>query len=406
MQKRKLTIWTSHSEVDTFRKCPAKWGYRYPEGLRPPISSVHLRLGSAYHRGLDAGWTQVRKLQQEGETEWREMTRSGITSDSIMAMGAALTEQETKARERAQAAGIPFDLDEDPDEMFDLLRSMISIYWRLAWDLVGKYDVELVEEKFEMSVAYGVKFRGVIDLLLRCRLTGDLVVVEHKTTTSAPMDIEDRFGFDPQANAYLYAVQQMIKKGKLKPGAVGRVQYHVARKKIPSSPTVKKDGMVSTAAIDTLAEVYAEALAKQVPSTERQQKAAAAYDEKPTDRNLERLEKANNAYAETRADQERILGQLHGRGLGAFVGSYECSFSEGQVQLWREEMSAVAKRLRAAHKGIRDRNPGHCTAPGSGECEYRPICVEDPKYQNQVKTTRFVKREPRKENDAQANTNS
>jgi hypothetical protein len=107
-------------------------------------------------------------------------------------------------------------------------------------------------------------------------------------------------------------------------------------------------GRVSTAQIDTLAEVYEQALTTQAFA-----------------RNLKVDDK-----------QRELLERLRGKG-NTYFKRVDGTRTPRDLDQWCADFVAEAKQIRDTERNpsLRTRNPDHCTRPGSGGCSYHCLCV-------------------------------
>ncbi len=410
-QKRALTVVTS-SELQTFRDCPHKHGLSYVEGLRPKVAPRALSFGTATHAGLAAAIAEQHP------------------QDAVVSGIAAAEEKLGKWLATLLDAGLSADrLDElaaEGEAAVKLSSWMVEHYVETFVE-DWKYLVPLgIEQAFQLRAqnAKGIRvghlaYAGVWDLVAYDRRFGDIVVMDHKTTSGNVSDIDRRVELDPQIAGYVWAVRRALWDADAQLGetalalpmddlldvdlrdtrwqartfidgtgkmrgltsaeaqrildrkvATGRVIYNVLRKKRPSEPHVNKDGSVSAAKIDTLAPVYERALVEQ------------SARGKPIT-----------------LEQGALLETLRLKG-DSFISRREFHRSDEEIERWRRELFVDAQRVRMAEADPdqRTRNPGHCCQPWSMPCAYRRPCL-DPTMRDgfDVMTTRHVEIEEAKE---------
>jgi hypothetical protein len=237
-----------------------------------------------------------------------------------------------------------------------------------------------------------------MDLVLWDRLEGLIELQDHKTTKDGIQSLERRLPLNTQVTGYLRAIRRLLgvpnaefwshtpaaarelfanHYGEISRLEIGTVTFNVSRRARPHVPKRNKltkkaaresdggelfadqerDGVprgeVSVAQIDTTAEVYGEALLEQV-----------------TERNLPITEK-----------QQALWDSLKGR-VDTYYGQLEFYRGPAELERWRSEMWVESRGLRAASRdpGLRTRNPGACTSPGSPPCAYSALCTapDDP----------------------------
>jgi hypothetical protein len=159
-----------------YRACPRLHHIQYDLGFRPIVEAEVLRFGTLMHRGLEAWW----KAKQLG-------------SDALAAALEAI---------RKDAA--------DP---YELVRAeVMMIAYDARWG-AEELDVLAVEVQFETALinpATGAASRnwrlaGKIDVVVRDRRTGQVLIVEHKTSAediSPGSDYTKRLRLDGQISVY------------------------------------------------------------------------------------------------------------------------------------------------------------------------------------------------------------
>jgi len=135
------------SSLSKFRTCPRLYFYEF-ELKRLPVSEGTARgFGKLVHRALEAWWT-------------------GGLEAAVVAMKAETMDEETATK----------------------VAAILACYTPPR----NLYDVLAVEEPFEVKIEspsagrafYGYRLAGKIDLVLKEKATGEVVIVDHKTTVS------------------------------------------------------------------------------------------------------------------------------------------------------------------------------------------------------------------------------
>lgn len=164
----------THSRLACFRSCPRKHYWRYEVGLRPEETSMPLRIGSAFHRALEA--------EYKGE-------------DVNLAMESIL---------------------EDP---FDFAIVAAMYHWHGQRWIDNPVETIQAEQPFEIPLVNPETGKsttvwnlgGVIDRIVRLA-DGRLALMEFKTTTRdfAPgADYWTRLHLDPQLSIYVIAARAL-----------------------------------------------------------------------------------------------------------------------------------------------------------------------------------------------------
>lgn len=392
----------TNSELNTHRLCPARWGFAYVELLRPLVMARPLQWGDLYHCGAEAGW----------EAAW-SVPEASVGQRLALALGAAPVAIAERAAEHIREIegleGVENkdQLCEETEQAAKVASWSVAHYFSCARSDLAMVPL-MIEGTFQVQIptVRGVGGRlatsGVVDLLLWDREAGRLVVQDHKGIGGDVHGVQKRVELDTQLVGYVCAVGALVRSVKVPadverlfkttPAAallaasqwpevqratIGCVAYNVVRRRMPAEPSVnllKKNqivtaeqrqlfeqqeqdgegrGEVSVAAIDTLPQIYQQALERQV--VERLLPV--------TDKQLARMQ------------------QLRERG-DTFFTQIEYFKSTDAIERWRRELWVEAKRIRAAERdpALRTRNHQACTLPASPACPYATICLmpDDP----------------------------
>lgn len=216
----------SHSRSDSFKRCRKRHWFEYEIGLRPTTDSRALRMGSAYHDGLD-----------------RLKTGGGMEAAA------------TAARSHYEAMPPEYDAYDWEIER-ETVAAMLSGYqWR--WNGVG-LQVQATEQSFRLPLvnpATGASSKlwelaGKIDGIVTMD-DGRLAVLEHKLISDDLAQDSDwwrRLQMDPQVSIYVYAARQLGYD-------VATVLYDVARKPtIKPSPVPLLDNLGAKIVLDSRGE--------------------------------------------------------------------------------------------------------------------------------------------------------
>lgn len=339
----------TNSELDTYRTCPARWGFRYGDRLRPLTQAWPLRIGTAWHAGLRAGL--IAGHAHEGSAGGKALVAAcqGIEAALLsmrLRLSIVLADERIDGDLRAR-------LEQEAPEDEAVVEWMVSHYFKATESDFDHMVLLAAEMSFEARLPRSlVRLAGQLDAVYFDRANGDVVLDDHKSSDVLTA-VEKRVEMDPQIAGYVYALRQQVELGRwagiVPSGAqVGRVRYNVMRRKVPSQPKINKNGAVSEAACDTTAEIFEAALLQ-----------GQARGHAPSDKHLE------------------MLSALKGRG-DAFFTRLEYFRTPEQLARWQAELLVDAKRIREACRlpVMRTRSVGACTKPGSMPCEYRPVCME------------------------------
>jgi len=359
IRKHQLTVVTN-SELATFRDCPQLHHFVYREGLRPRLRARALALGSVLHDALADGYRAGYQYLDD-DTAMR-LQRQIVAAERAVDRGIARWFAE---REIADDFSDGAALDAESLETVALVKFMARNFFEATRADLSELRLVAVEKPFRVPVRDRVGrvrslwSEGVMDLVAYDPLYDQLVLGEHKTLTGDPRQLEKRVEMDPQTSGYLYALRELHQNGELRfygtdepvpaSAKVGRTIYNGLRKAMPREPGVNKDGHVSSALIDTTAEIYEQALQRQVHERKLPVK----------EQQLERLE------------------ALRARAAGYFART-EYARTEAEVERWRWETYTDANRIREAERDPtrRTRNAGHCTHAWSMPCRYKAVCLD------------------------------
>ena len=325
----------SQSELGTFRTCRQKWWLQYGCGLASKTSSDAMHTGSIAHKGIAVLYASM---------------KVGLAKEPALALALQMVAE-------SSATDTDFTTSEGVGDTADdlVVRYADAFYERDAI----QYEVIYVEQPFQLPIRWsengkrktvpGARFIGAADVVLRDRVTGEYVVMEHKTTGSDATSFDARFEVDPQTPGYVWASAAMLDPAPV--SQFGRVVINAIRRGGPKQPKVNLDGKVSTAACDTTHGIYQAALDEQVnvrgiPVTDKQVEVVTALP--------------------------RILDKWTCR--------HEWKYSAAELERWRSELIADARLLRQARSGklAHTRNGSSCANPWNPRCDMRDACVMGP----------------------------
>jgi hypothetical protein len=179
----------THSSEAAFKTCPRRYYLSYQLGLRPAFSSDALRMGNAFHIGLESA-----------------------------KHGNDATAAATAVRDAYADADCPPWLDREEFEVEQETAVALVLGWMHKWkdDRICEYVA--IEHSFELPILNPTTGRvtpsynsgGKIDAI--CRLPDDrLAIVEHKTTSESiepGSDYWNRLLMDSQISRYVLAARQ------------------------------------------------------------------------------------------------------------------------------------------------------------------------------------------------------
>lgn len=195
------------SRMRSYRECARLHSFKYERRWRPVRTSEALRFGSLVHEGLEAYWRGVAAIQ----------TGAADTAPRDLAMTAVFKSVAVDEFEKARAA------------------QMIRWYCARWRNDVETYEVLGVETKFvcalvnpaTMFPSQTFKLAGRIDVVVRRRSDGRVLVVEHKTTSedisNDGTDYWTLLFMDPQISCYVVGAESLGYK-------VDEILYDVLKK--------------------------------------------------------------------------------------------------------------------------------------------------------------------------------
>lgn len=359
-----LRLTVSNSERATFLMCRKRWWFEYVELLRPVIRARALTWGGVFHGGIEAGYRAAFSGAAPSVALAKEAAQQAI---ALLADGVRDSLIEAQ---RTGAIG-----EEEADQRLADVGEMRSVG---AWAVAHFFERtesdlhRLIPLAFELPLVFPVPDKlgrpshlwneGQTDAVWWDPQSKQVLVDDLKTMDTDPMStgIERRIQLDPQMSGYLAGVRHKLYTGKLggdiadpltlARGVRGWCRYNLLRRSMPHEPHINKNGMVSTAKIDTTGEVYAAALARQ---------------------EVERKLPING-------DQRELLLKLGAR-TDRYFARHEFVRSAADEDAWRSDLWADSKAMRAAQRdsSLCTRNPGACTPANALPCVYRAPCLQD-----------------------------
>lgn len=366
----------NNSQLVEFRNCPHKWGLHQVQKLVPRFTTIDQRFwGNLYHEGQRALWS------------W---DGADLAARPELGLKSALNAGQKMVNDTDHELDLDGRTGEHTDEARDNLQTAwVEVQWALKNYVhhmekeLREWTVLVVEQPLRAIVSRGVHHQIKVDLVAYDPIHNRIVIADHKSTAS-PVDVFDgRLQLDTQHVGYTYVVRDLVDRGywsffeqelqtSLKQ-ASDCFQWHVVRRKIPTEPSInlmtkaeatlpfqlellaqqkatgEKMGAVSVAKIDTLSQIYDQALFDQVslrgiPITEK---------------------------------QKELLQSLKGKG-DSFFGTTETFVPDDRIARWKTDFLVDAKRIREAYRlpVLRTRNPSSCSLPMSPRCDYKDVCID------------------------------
>lgn len=182
------------SRQTVFRRCQQEHEFSYELGRRPRVTAHALGFGSLWHAGLEAWW----RFYQRHAADERVVTAVDEWGDERVVGGHTAAPAADGALESAiSATRDAFHAQDAGDtelNVFDLVRAeeLLAAYHFCWRDRMADMEVLGVEVEFETPLVNPDSGRpsrnwvlgGKIDAIVRFRSTGEVWIVEHKTTSS------------------------------------------------------------------------------------------------------------------------------------------------------------------------------------------------------------------------------
>lgn len=212
-EKRKRAVrpvkTVTYSEMDCFRQCPLKHRLAYVEGWRiPPKEGSALARGTLVHQVMERHYLALQGVEPRDRTK---IFLSKLQDDIIHTL---LVD--------------PFSGEQTEDqELVEWIYRGYVDYWggNDSWDIIHVERPSEVTLKLPNGYSSRIRLRYKIDLLIKDRSTGNLVLVDHKTMANMeqPMetDIDDQFGLymgalRQEGFPVAYTVKNKIRTRRLK----------------------------------------------------------------------------------------------------------------------------------------------------------------------------------------------
>jgi len=210
----------SWSELSTWCECRQKWFWCYETGIVPIRVSRPPTLGACVHVGLAAAMKGIAWEIEMDTWKQKEVEKRQLFDEDIALF----------------------------DEVLQTAKVIVAGYVQHYLD---DWTPVVVEQKFEAVIPdIGVKLIGYWDSIVQTK-DGQTWVLEHKCPKI--FRSEDMIDLDGQILTYQYAA---LRSGYQ---AVGTI-YDQLLAKVPSVPTLNKNGTMSRTAINTTWEVYEKTL--------------------------------------------------------------------------------------------------------------------------------------------------
>lgn len=176
-------LMVSHSQLGVWNRCSFKWHLGYQEGWSNKNQPIYFERGGRIHEAL---------------AEYYEGVKQGkiaLGDDSFLR---TLTTEWVKE-------GVPVELVND-------VMQIVGRYIR-DYSPFNDNDLEIlsVEERFVMDLETPLgrpyKLQGIIDLVVRVKSTGKIIIIDHKSSGNASFRSEEALSMDTQLPSYVHLLR-------------------------------------------------------------------------------------------------------------------------------------------------------------------------------------------------------
>lgn len=239
-----VTFTVSLSAFQAWQRCQQQYEYSYVRKLRLKVKEIAPQRGTLIHEYLEAYYKCLWEFEKSTAEYAHDSAINYLTQHNEGKIKAAI--------QTALAVGLD-DLAEEYSELLpSVLRIIDHYYATRGKDDAERYEIIDVERDLTVPLALGIQSRSVIDLIVREKDRGLVLLVEHKSTANVP-DSRIRLR-DFQTLLYAEALSRFDI-------AIDGVLWNYIRTKEPTVPQVlKKGGITRRADIDTTWDVYKAAI--------------------------------------------------------------------------------------------------------------------------------------------------
>ena len=207
--KRRVEI--NFSSLDLIHTCLRKAKYALLDGYRSETEADALVFGTAIHKALEHWYCLPEDLRQLTDAESKEAsTLSGSTDVGGFVYDTAL---ESIHQFVIHTQPLRWLGDDDKRSIANGIKILKAYFKHYANDGLEVYrdgsGKAMIEYQAEFTVhdddKLQVVFHGQIDLILKSKLTGQIYIVDHKTTAALGKDFYNRINPNHQYSLYLNA---------------------------------------------------------------------------------------------------------------------------------------------------------------------------------------------------------
>jgi Holliday junction resolvase-like predicted endonuclease len=225
MEEKKRTK-VSYSQYSVGETCPLQWRLKYLDGYREP-SNGNLIFGTAVHEAIQA-WLQVYYNKKPALAATFDI--HGVFKDALIAEFKKV-QDEYKVNPCDQATLMEFY--EDGVAILNAIKKYKKDIFPLAgYELVG-CEIEL-----EQDITNDIYFVGYIDIVIRQKKTGKIIIIDLKTSTRGWSDKYEKK--DPKKlNQLLLYKRYYAEQLNIAPDDI-TVQFVILKRKLADSPWAKR----------------------------------------------------------------------------------------------------------------------------------------------------------------------
>lgn len=210
--KKKKSI--SYSQFSTYFTCPAKWKFDYIDKLKTFEDTLNLSFGTAIHGAIQL---YLRTLYKKSEKQAESI-------DLMKYFGWAFKKELTKKK----IVHTPEEFNEFIEDGRNILSEFKCPSNRLFHFPQHKWELLGIEDKVNIDIRNNIRINGFLDIVLREKLTGNIRIVDFKTSTRGWSYEKQDFAKNAQLQLYkaLYSKQHNIPLSKI------NVEFIILRRKL------------------------------------------------------------------------------------------------------------------------------------------------------------------------------
>lgn len=206
----------SYSQISTFQRCRYSWELGYKEGLMPRVDMPAPQLGTAIHKGMEAGLIGGSVFR--GVDAWGKMILAKLQPDQEQ----VVIDQMVEAK--------------------SIATRMLDDFYERGFEVVEHKGQKLVEAELRLKLApMEEDFVGLVDVVAREKRTGHIWCVDFKSRKSfLPEDAEE---YSLQMATYQYLLRAVLGLD-----TKGTIAWQT-RNTMPKLPKLNKNGQSMSRAI-------------------------------------------------------------------------------------------------------------------------------------------------------------